>query len=154
MILTAFDPSTVDWANIEAMLLELMSSGFTWFLGAAMTLGPVLIGWFVRKVMDKLTGANQSIATINNTVAGNSELVKQLEQQQIQTQKLLVALITMSNLSVDKKEQMLALVQKADVDIAGMITQAKETVALDSAAQKAVEQATSLLADLAAKAGV
>lgn len=154
MLTSILDPSAIDWANAEQMLLELLNSGIAWLLATALTLGPVLIGWFVRKVMDKLSGANTSINTINTTVANNSALVSQLQAQQLQTQKLLIALITMSNLNVEKKEQMLGLIKQSDIDINGMIAKAQETVALDATAQKITDEATSLLADLAKKVGV
>lgn len=151
---TILDPSTIDWVQAQAMLLELLNSGIAWLLASALTLGPILIGWFVRKVMDKLSGTNTSITTINRTVADNSALVNQLQGQQLQTQKLLVALITLSNLAPEKKDAMLQLVQDNQIDIQSMVQQAKDTAALDAVQAKVVEDATSLLQDLAKKVGV
>lgn len=139
----------LQWAEIQLMLLELASNATVYLVGAGTVIAPILVNWLVRKLLDKLGGQAAALNTVHKDVthlAGAFEAqAKQLEN----TQRLMVAMISMSGLASEKKAQLLEMIEKS-VSVTDMLAKAKEiNVTQDAATQQLKAEATSLLTNLA-----
>lgn len=138
----------LQWAEIQLLLLELASNATVYLVGAGTVLAPVIINWLVRKLLDKLGGQAAAITTVHNDVTHLADAFKAQAVQLEQTQKLMVALVSMSGLPSEKKGQLLEMIEKS-VSVADMLAKAKEINATtDAATQQLKTEAVSLLSQL------
>jgi hypothetical protein len=139
----------LQWAEIQLLLLELAGNATVYLVGAGTVLAPVIINWVIRKLLDRLSGQAAAINTVHNDVTHLADAFEAQAKQLEQTQRLMVAMISMSGLPSEKKAQLLDMVEKSG-SVPEMLAKAKElNVNQDAATQQLKAQATSLLTNLA-----
>jgi hypothetical protein len=139
----------LQWAEIQLLLIELAGNATVYLVGAGTVLAPVIINWIVRKLLDRLSGQAAAITQVNGNVTHLADAFELQAKQLEQTQKLMVAMISMSGLPSEKKGQLLDMVEKS-VSVPEMLAKTKElNVNQDAATQQLKAQATSLLTNLA-----
>jgi len=139
----------LQWAEIQLLLIELAGNATVYLVGAGTVLAPVIINWVIRKLLDRLSGQAAAINTVHNDVTHLANAFEAQAKQLEQTQRLMVAMISMSGLPSEKKGQLLDMVEKS-VSVPEMLAKAKElNVNQDAATQQLKAQATSLLTNLA-----
>ena len=139
----------LQWAEIQLLLLELAGNATVYLVGAGTVLAPVIINWVIRKLLDRLSGQAAAINTVHNDVTHLADAFEAQAKQLEQTQRLMVAMISMSGLPSEKKGQLLDMVEKS-VSVPEMLVKAKDlNVNQDAATQQLKAQATSLLTNLA-----
>jgi hypothetical protein len=139
----------LQWAEIQLLLIELAGNATVYLVGAGTVLAPVIINWVIRKLLDRLSGQAAAINTVHNDVTHLADAFEAQAKQLEQTQRLMVAMISMSGLPSEKKGQLLDMVEKS-VSVPEMLAKAKElNVNQDAATQQLKAQATSLLTNLA-----
>jgi hypothetical protein len=139
----------LQWAEIQLLLIELAGNATVYLVGAGTVLAPVIINWIVRKLLDRLSGQAAAINTVHNDVTHLADAFEAQAKQLENTQRLMVAMISMSGLPSEKKGQLLDMVEKS-VSVPEMLAKAKDlNVNQDAATQQLKAQATSLLTNLA-----
>lgn len=138
----------LQWAEIQLLLIELAGNATVYLVGAGTVIAPIAINWVVRKLLDKLGGQAAAINTVHNDVSHLTDAFKIQAEQLEQTQKLMVAMISMSGLPSEKKGQLLDMIEKS-VSVPEMLAKAKElNVTQDAAVQQLKTEAVSLLTQL------
>jgi hypothetical protein len=138
----------LQWAEIQLLLLELAGNATVYLVGAGTVLAPIIVNWIVRKLLDRLGGQAAAITQVNGSVTHLADAFEAQAKQLEQTQRLMVAMISMSGLPSEKKGQLLDMVEKS-VSVPEMLAKAKElNVTTDAVAQKLKSEATSLLTNL------
>jgi hypothetical protein len=139
----------LQWAEIQLLLIELAGNATVYLVGAGTILAPVLINWIVRKLLDRLGGQAAAITQVNGNVNHLAEAFEAQAKQLENTQRLMVAMISMSGLASEKKTQLLEMIEKS-VSVPEMLAKAKElNITQDAATQQLKAEATSLLTNLA-----
>ena len=138
----------LQWAEIQLLLLELAGNATVYLVGAGTVLAPIIVNWIVRKLLDRLGGQAAAITQVNGNVTHLADAFEAQAKQLEQTQRLMVAMISMSGLPSEKKGQLLDMVEKS-VSVPEMLQKAKELNATsDAATEKLKSEATSLLTNL------
>jgi len=152
MLTEILDPSVLKWEEIQLMLLELLNSGLGWVLASGAVLAPVVINYVVRTLMNKLSNQAGAILNVDNKLANlTNEFQKEVKQLET-TQKVMIALVTMSGLPSEKKQLLLGMIEE-NISATEMLAKAKELNVISEASQKAAAEADSLLQELIEKVG-
>jgi hypothetical protein len=149
MMTELLSATELQWAEIQLMFLELASNATVYLVGAGTIIAPILVNWLVRSLLNKLSGQASAIHTVHNDVTHLADAFELQAKQLENTQRLMVAMISMSGLASEKKTQLLDMVEKS-VSVPEMLAKAKEiNVTQDAATQQLKAEATSLLTNLA-----